>query len=346
MREAHHSFIAKTRVVVPILTLLIAAAAGSFAFMFHRKPANVPLYTGPVEKVSVGFVGDTSALILLANDRGYFKDYGLDVELVKYDNGAPALSGLLKGKPDITVGADFIGARNSFVTDKFKIIASIAKVNSYEILARKDHGITKPADLKGKKVGITKGTAGEFWLGVFLVYNNMTVDDVTIVYQKPNDITNAMLDGSLDAALNFEPHTFNVKNALGDKVVSWTGEPGQGIYSVLYVRPELIDNRPQVIDRLLKALVRAETDAQNNRKDVDAFLAHYFSYDEAYAQAVFPHYDFKVTLSEALLYNMEDEARWMISQKLTDKTSVPNYLNFTYLQGLENVNPKAVTIIH
>ena len=43
---------------------------------------------------------------------------------------------------------------------------------------------------------------------------------------------------------------------------------------------------------------------------------------------------------------MEDEASWLIENGLTDATEVPNYLDFIYLQGLEEVQPGAVTIIH
>jgi NitT/TauT family transport system substrate-binding protein len=52
-----------------------------------------------------------------------------------------------------------------------------------------------------------------------------------------------------------------------------------------------------------------------------------------------------VTLPQALIIAMEDEARWRIENKLTDKTTVPNYLNFLYLDGLEAVSPEAVTVI-
>ncbi len=42
---------------------------------------------------------------------------------------------------------------------------------------------------------------------------------------------------------------------------------------------------------------------------------------------------------------MDDEARWSIANNLTDKTVVPNYLDYIYLDGLEALKPEAVTII-
>ena len=54
---------------------------------------------------------------------------------------------------------------------------------------------------------------------------------------------------------------------------------------------------------------------------------------------------FVVSLPQALIIAMEDEARWRIENKLTDKTTVPNYLDFIYTDALEAVNPEAVTVI-
>jgi NitT/TauT family transport system substrate-binding protein len=53
-----------------------------------------------------------------------------------------------------------------------------------------------------------------------------------------------------------------------------------------------------------------------------------------------------LTLPQALLLAMEDQARWMIENKLTSQTAIPNYFDYIYLDGLKAVKPEAVTIIH
>jgi len=55
---------------------------------------------------------------------------------------------------------------------------------------------------------------------------------------------------------------------------------------------------------------------------------------------------FTVTIDESQIVAMQDEAQWLINNNLTTATSVPNFLNYVYLDGLEAVNPNAVTIIH
>lgn len=60
------------------------------------------------------------------------------------------------------------------------------------------------------------------------------------------------------------------------------------------------------------------------------------------------HWDdftFELSLNQSFLVNIEDEARWAIRNKLTDKTGVPNYLDYIYIDALESVKPDAVTVI-
>ena len=57
-------------------------------------------------------------------------------------------------------------------------------------------------------------------------------------------------------------------------------------------------------------------------------------------------YAFQVTLHSLLLLNLENQARWAIRTKSIANRAVPNFLDYFYFEGLEAVDPKAVTIIH
>ncbi len=61
-----------------------------------------------------------------------------------------------------------------------------------------------------------------------------------------------------------------------------------------------------------------------------------------YSWSNFKH---SVALDQELLISMEDKARWVIENKLTDAKKVPNYLNFIYFDALEAVKPERISII-
>jgi len=54
---------------------------------------------------------------------------------------------------------------------------------------------------------------------------------------------------------------------------------------------------------------------------------------------------FSLSLDQALIVTMEDEARWMIANKLTSEKQVPDFLNYIYVDALKAVKPEAVNII-
>ena len=57
-------------------------------------------------------------------------------------------------------------------------------------------------------------------------------------------------------------------------------------------------------------------------------------------------YTYQLFLDQALILTLADEARWAIRNNLTNKTKVPNFMEFICLDALEAVNHRAVTIIH
>ncbi len=60
-------------------------------------------------------------------------------------------------------------------------LATIDKGDFTYLVARKDRGIVNVSDLRGKRIGTTKGTIAEFHLGRFLALNGITLQDVTLV---------------------------------------------------------------------------------------------------------------------------------------------------------------------
>jgi hypothetical protein len=100
------------------------------------------------------------------------------------------------------------------------------------------------------------------------------------------------------------------------------------------------------IERFLRAVVQAEQFVKSNDEQARRIVALEFGYDASYVDSIWTNHNFAVTLPQSLLLLMESEARWRIENRLTDKTKVPNYLEFIYFDGLEAVKPDAVTIIH
>jgi NitT/TauT family transport system substrate-binding protein len=228
---------------------------------------------------------------------------------------------------------------------ELKIVSVIAKSDRTELIARKDHGISKISDLKGKKVGVTPATNAEFFLGAFLIFNNLILKDVEVVYLSPPDLVSSIANGSIDAAITWTTNVFQIITALGDNAISWSAQSGQSSNWVLVTSKKFIEKNPEAIQRFVQALVDAEAHVQVNRQELyEIVLSHekitkdYLDYAESKQQYV-------VELPQSIIMLIEDQTRWAMNNNLTHRSSIPNYLGYMYPDALAEIKPKAVTII-
>jgi len=292
------------------------------------------------------YAGDTSSLVYVAREQAFFKERGLNVTLKEYDSGKAAFDGLLADDVDMATAAEFVFVSNSFTHHSLSVMGSIAATDEMnKLVARRDHGIAAPSDLAGKTIGITKKSAAEFYLGTFLLFHNLSLNDVTVVDLTPGQIVENISNGGIDAALTWEPNVYRIQQQLGSDVVTWPGQSGQEFYFVLASHDAWIANNTGVAERLLASLVDAERYIDAHDKEARRYILDYFNYTSAYLDVVWPIQQFRVTLPQALLLAMEQEAGWLIEEDLTAATVVPNYYGDIYQQGLLAVQPDAVTIL-
>jgi ABC-type nitrate/sulfonate/bicarbonate transport system substrate-binding protein len=289
------------------------------------------------------YAGDTGALVYVAEAQGYFKKNGLDVTIKGFDSGKAAADSLLDGEADISTSAGFVFVSNSFDHADLRVLGAVATAEVKELVARKDKGIAAIDNLKGKKIGVTKKSGGEFSLITFLTFNGLSHQDVELVNLKPSEIAEAILNDDIDAAFTWDPNVYNIKEKLGDNAISWPG--GQDFYFLLLTKEGWIKNNPAAAARFMKSLLEAEDYIKDNPEKSKEFVKDRFGYESDYMDYSWPKQAFIVILEQAMLIAFEDQARWRIENKLTDKTEVPNYLNHIHLDALEEVKPEAVTII-
>ena len=327
---------------------VVALAAGVviifvlLSLFFFRKPF------GPkeIEKLRVGAVADPIfSLLYIAREKGLFKRHGIDISFEHYQAGAYAVDGLLAGKIDAAVASEFVLAFQALKQPDLRTIGTVSASDSIEMTARRDRGIEKPEDLRGKRIGVSKGTNAEFFLNTFLSLNGIHATEVQRVYLKPADIATALEEDKIDAAINLFSFQEAVKKNFGGRVLCWPAQGGQDFFFLLITKEELIKVRPRAIIGLLEGVLEAEAFIKNHEKEALDIVAHTLGLAPERVKTTWAKTRFRVRLDQELLTLMEDEARWAIRNKLVDVEKVPNYFNFLYLEGLGKIKPDAVTII-
>lgn len=330
---------------ITVVLAFIAISALALAFFPWSKGAEKK-YDGPVEKITFGVASiDPSSLFYIAHGRGLFKDQGLDVKVIEYSAGLLAADDLLQNKLDVVTAAEFVVVSKHGLHPNVRILASISRPDTHEVIARRDRGITEPAHLKGKRIAVTRHSSGDFFLGAFLTHHGIPAESVTFVDLPPPGILDALSSGTADAAMTWEPTVGKAKERLGPNAVHWPGQSGRGYYFVLMTRDDFIKKRPRATERLLKALIEAENYVSANTPEAQNLMAKRLGYNLALLQSLWSKCDFRVRLDQDLLTLMEDEARWAIRRKGL-KREIPNYLEVIHWEGLKKIKPEAVSIIH
>jgi NitT/TauT family transport system substrate-binding protein len=120
--------------------------------------------------------------LLVEEDKGFFKAKGLDLHYVPGAGGGDAIRNILTGQADVafTDPGSFFSALDK--GEKLRAIYDIYPQNVFNVVSLKSRNITKPADLKGKKIGVYSLSSGTRQnLLVLLHQAGLRESDVTIV---------------------------------------------------------------------------------------------------------------------------------------------------------------------
>jgi NitT/TauT family transport system substrate-binding protein len=328
---------------VAVIILVVLIGLGAWSLAGSRKNA-----TGPVESIRVAYSPfESTALFWIAEDRHFFKENRINITVRKYDSGATALDGMIEGEADVVVGTtEYPLVRKAFQGEKIRALGNIDKGNFIYIVGRRDRGIGKIADLRGKRVGTTFGTVAEFHLGRFLTLHGIDMQDITPVdVRTPDGWVNAVADGDIDAICTAQPYANAARDRLGENAIVWSAQSSQPLFALVIATDGWVTGHPGTATRFLTSLTEAEDYASLHPAEARSIVQKRLDLDAGYMDTVWDQNRFSLTLDQSLVLAMEDEARWMIANNLTNAMAVPDFRKNIYVDGLEGVKPGSVNII-
>jgi sulfonate transport system substrate-binding protein len=310
-----------------------------------RKPPEKP--AGSPEKITIAFTESTgAALVHIAIAKGFFTEEGLDATPQSHSAGKSALDAVIEGKADLATVADTPIMFAVMDGKKITTIAVIATSNrNMAILAGKDRGISKPADLRGKTIGVVRGTVSDFFADTFLIIHGIDRKQVTLIDLKADEIASALGTGRVDAVSIWQPVLINLQKDLRDKEQSFYGETFYSFAICVSALQDFTRQRPEAVRKFLRALIKAETFSIRHPEESRSLVAKFVKTDKVLLDEIWDVYNYRVTLDQALLVALEDQTRWAMKNRLTIHRDMPNYLDFIDLDGLRAVKPDAVRII-
>lgn len=303
--------------------------------------------TGKPETLTIAMVPtEINALLYVAQDQNIFASNSLQVTFKEdYDSGASAAVGMLNGEAELASASEFPIVRQVFNKKDIIDLGTIARYENTYIIWHVDSGIQTMKDLKGKKIGITLQTISAFYLGRMLDLNGVNIQQVNLVDVKAPDAEKAITNRDVDAVVTWEPWVTQISQHLGQGVITQSLQNNQDAYWNLVSTGAWIKKHSDAARRLLKSLAQAEDFIEDHQDKAKEIVRKRMKFDEAYLEHIWPRYQFSLSLDQSLILAMEDQARWMIDNKLTTEKKMPSFLDYIYEDALERIKPDEVNII-
>ena len=223
-------------------------------------------------KVVIGVGGKSLFYYLplsIAEQKGYFKAEGLDVEIPDFAGGAKALQAMIGGSTDVVSGA-----YEHTITQQAKgqNIEALVLQGKYAgiVLAMpkaKAAAYKSPADLKGMKIGVTApGSSTNMFVNILLARAGLKPDAVSIIGVGAGAGAIAIMKrGEIDAVSNLDPVIATLE-ANGDAVAVVDTRTAAGMHEVygdayaagcIYAPVDFAKKYPNTAQAIVNAMVRA-----------------------------------------------------------------------------------------
>ncbi len=292
------------KLLLAILGVLVLVGAGLAVILVSPSQSKEKTTEQP-KVIRMGNLPVTHGLPLyVALEKGYFKEAGLNVEVIRFDAPNQIIDALLQDKIDMgppSLALGITGIVNTKNPGKLQIyaVSGGTKTNPNEnILTPFDSNIKSIAGLKGKRLGILGGTIQ--WRTItreLLAQEGLEMDkDVIIVELAPALQVQALASKQIDALLALEPMSTVAKEKGAGKIVI-TAPVEKAIADPFYGGAGVITTRfateyPKTAKKAIAAMERAMREINENPDDHKQYLKGYTPLPEEIIPKV-PIVDFK-----------------------------------------------------
>lgn len=287
----------------------------------------------------------TATLVWIAQERGFFREQGLAVEIRTFQSGLRAADAVIHGHADLSTTADSAFVSRSFDRSDLRVLAAISTSEISRLIARGDRSIKSAGDLAGKRIGVTMGSMGEYFLSRYMTFNGVPSDSATLIDLTPEEIVDHLAKGEIDAGLTWEPFVRNAELALKGNVLTLPEQFDQIFYFLLVCTQGWLDANPGAARAVLTALIQAENYALEHAPEAKELVRKLFGMSPEYGDYLWPLQNLQVSLPQGLLFVLEQQAKWRIRRKLTGADSVPNYLDYIATEPLRELRESSVGIV-
>ncbi|MGZ9269203.1 MAG: ABC transporter substrate-binding protein [Candidatus Binatia bacterium] len=253
---------------VGLLILLFIVAA----------PANILQAATPLTKVllTTGSVSEREAAIYVAQEQGYFRKYGIEVQFIQARSGPIGMAALSSGESQFHWGS-VSGANLGAIAEGADLVFAAGFINRLTGMFMAQPKIKSPAELRGKSVGVNSLSGGG-WIFSMLTLDHwgLSPERDKIQFRSLGDQTvmvQGFMAGTVDAVLVGYAHGKNLQNkgytVLADVEKLPIAYQGSGLMS----RRQFMRTQPAVAENVFRGLLDAVNFIRNPANKAEVIRA-------------------------------------------------------------------------
>jgi NitT/TauT family transport system substrate-binding protein len=235
------------------------------------KPASAAEGTAKLTLVRMGLAARSTTTMpyFVAKERGFFREEGLDVELI-------VMQAIQTIQATLGNSTQFASATGSAVSAAvsgadIKVILAVTDQPSFDLIVQPE--ITSVQQLRGKKIGTGGvGSLAEILARRILIANKVPLEDVAILATGPSHVTYTALKAKvIDAAPLQMPLTFTAQDDGFRKLLS-AADFYRSVQGGLATTRSMLAEQPELVTKVVRAMLRAIRLIKSDRKYAVEFL--------------------------------------------------------------------------
>jgi NitT/TauT family transport system substrate-binding protein len=289
----------------------------------------------------------SSAPVFIAQDKGYFREAGVDIELKFFDAAQPIAVATTSGDIDVGVTAFTAGLYNLAGKGTLKVIGGMSREKAgYPLIGyfasnkAYEAGLKTPKDLAGKRIAVTQvGSSFHYSLGLLADKYGFKLSEMKIVpLQSLSNAAAALKGETVDAALLPVSSARKLMDDGGAKLLGWVGDETPWQLGAVFASPKTLANKA-LVTKLLAALERAD------REYHDVILASVKGGNAAIDDKTRPLLEIIARYTNLPVEQVVGNCAYIDPNGKLDVKNVDNQIKWLQAQGFADKGYDAETII-
>jgi sulfonate transport system substrate-binding protein len=280
-----------SRLIKSVLAVAALAAFASVSSANAQAPAS--------DTIRIGYQKSSTLTAILKTNGELEKalaPLGVRISWHEFTSGLPLLEAINTGNVDfgadvadtVPLFAQAAGAKLAYIAEE------AASPSAQAILVGAESPIRTIADLKGKKVAVTKGAGSHFLLLAALAKAGLSFKDISPAYLTPADGRTAFIGGNVDAWVAWDPFLTSAQRQSNARVLS-DGSNGLASYKRYYLSSAAFaERRSDVLNAIFGKLDETGKWVKANPKEAASLLGGLWGIDAATVEEANSHRSYKV----------------------------------------------------